>query len=71
MRPETVHLIATVFRHGRGILNALEKFERTVPREHRAREVASAIEFGRQMMTAAERTFAVASTEKVGAADRA
>lgn len=62
LRPETMHLIATTFRHLRGIANAIEKFERTVPREDRPKEVAKVLEFARGMMAAAEDTFTAAPT---------
>lgn len=58
-----MHLIATLFRHGRGMLNAVEKFERTVPREHRAAEVGHVIEFAREALASADKTLAAAPTE--------
>lgn len=63
MRPETMHLMATIFRHSRGILNAIEKFERTVPRDARAREIADVVEFARTAVAAAEKTLAAAPIE--------
>lgn len=54
MRPETVHLIATLTRHGRGILNAIEKFERTIPRDARAKEVSHLVEFGRRLLVSVD-----------------
>jgi len=51
MRPETVHLIATIARHGRGVLNAIEKFERApMSRETRAGEVSQVVQFGRRLL---------------------
>lgn len=63
MRPETLHLIATVIRHARGMINAVEKFERTVPREDRAAEVRDVITFVREVMTSADRTLYTAPPE--------
>lgn len=56
-----MHLAVTLFRHGRGMLNAVEKFERTIPREHRATEFASLIEFARAACAAAEKNLTAAS----------
>jgi hypothetical protein len=54
MRPETVHLIATLTRHGRGMVNAIEKFERTIPREMRAGEVSQLVAFGRRLLVSVD-----------------
>jgi hypothetical protein len=56
MTPQTVHLVRTLIRHARGMVNAIEKFERTVPRDERAREITTLITFGRAAMAAAEET---------------
>lgn len=58
-----MHLMATLCRHGRGMLNAIEKFERTVPRDQRSLEIATVVEFAREAVASAEKTLAVASTE--------
>ena len=63
MTPQTVHLVRTLVRHGRGILNAIEKFERTVPREERAREMATLLDFSRAAVAAAEQTLGVTPTD--------
>lgn len=63
MRPETVHLLATLCRHGRGLVNAVEKFERTVPREERAREVATLVAYAREAITAAEHALTAPSID--------
>lgn len=63
MRPETVHLVLTLFRHGRGMLNAVEKFERTVPREDRPRELAIVVDFARAALVAAEDSLTAASSK--------
>jgi hypothetical protein len=63
MRPETLHLIVTVFRHARGVLNAIEKFERSVPREHRSSEIAVVMDFARETITAVESTLYAAPTD--------
>ena len=61
MTPQTVHLVRTLFRHGRGILNAIEKFERTVPRDERAREIGTLLEFSRAAVAAAEQTLSTSA----------
>jgi hypothetical protein len=58
-----MHLVLTVFRHSRGILNAVEKFERTIPREHRASEVSTLVQFARAAVVAAEQTLTTAQTD--------
>ena len=58
-----MHLVATLCRHGRGALNAIEKFERTVPREERPREVATVVEFVRSALGAVEESLTVASSK--------
>ncbi len=58
-----MHLIATLSRHGRGMLNAVEKFERTVPREYRSTEIAEVVGFAREALASADKALSAASTD--------
>ncbi len=60
MRPETFHLALTVFRHFRGIINAVEKFSRTVPFDEQAYEIGQIVDFAREAIGSAESTLAAA-----------
>lgn len=58
MRPESFHLMLTLFRHGRGIINAVEKFSRTVPFDEQAYEIGQIAQFAREAIGSAESTLA-------------
>ena len=55
MRPSTVHFVAQVIRHGRGLCTAVEKWIKATPSGELATESGRLIEFARRAFTAAER----------------
>jgi len=69
MRPETFHLIANIARNLRGIIGAIEKFERTVPGDERAREILEVAAFGHAALVAFNEKLAATPTDAVGLAD--
>lgn len=54
MRPATVHLIAQLIRHGRGICTAVEKWGRATPSEALAGEAGHLVAFARAALTRME-----------------
>lgn len=54
MRPATVHLLAQVIRHGRGICTAIEKWARAVPDDARGTDAIGIVAVGRVALAAVE-----------------
>jgi hypothetical protein len=54
MLPNTIHFLATVIRHHRGLCTAAEKWARETPRELFSEEHSSAMAFIRETLTEIE-----------------